>query len=127
MKMLEFYSMWALLLHFAYYFGVVPNTYTVAIFVLFVSQFFGWIYPGYYFIYPRRHLPNLLWGDLLAHYLPCFMITPSDDTRVLILSFVIYNLWAGPQKVYIMYKNPLEYVSDPNKTTLQIMYDMWVT
>jgi hypothetical protein len=126
MKMLEFYSMWALILHFAYYFEIVPNTYTVAVFVLFVSQFFGWIYPGYYFIYPRIHLPNLLCGDLLVHYLPCFLIKPSCDFQVLVLSFFIYNIWTGFPKIYTMYKNPLQYVSDPNKTSLQIMYDMWI-
>lgn len=108
-SLLSFYSLWGLFFHYLFYLGVVPNTYTMAVFILLISFIFQWIYPGYYFIYPWKYTPSLVIGDIITHYLPVLYIQKSYDLRVLIFSFLLYSSFFELNHIIYVYQDPIGY------------------
>ena len=107
--LLSFYSLWGLFFHFFFYLELVPNTYTLAVFILLVSFIFQWIYPGYYFVYPWKYIPSLLIGDIVTHYLPVIYLKKSNDLRVLVYSLLLYLAIFELDHIIYVYEDPIGY------------------
>ncbi len=95
----SFYTVWALLLHSFYLFGMIPNTYYVSLFVFIGSQFLNYgptqwvkkIDSIYYILY-----------DIVAHILPfiiLFIYRKGANIWILLISLYIYLLMNGDQVI----------------------------
>jgi hypothetical protein len=112
LKLIFFFTIWALGLHYLGIHNYIPNTFTLGVFVLLVSQIFYWIYPGYYqkYKHDKEMIVVLAINDVLTHYLPFVFLRPSTDMRVLIISLFVYVSTFGFRKIVYIYKNIDEFL-----------------
>jgi hypothetical protein len=112
LKLIYFFTIWALGLHYLGTHEYIPNTFTLGVFVLLVSQIFYWIYPGYYhkFKHDKEMILVLVINDVLTHYIPLLFLRPSNDIRVLVVSLLLYISTFGFRKIIYIYKNIDEFL-----------------
>ena len=105
-RLFHFYSTWGLISHVLYYLNIIGNTFPIAIFILVVSQFFLFIYPGYI------HIMQINWiYEFIFHYIPIILIKPNfSNMKYLYISALIYAILFN-FKIIEIYKDPLKYIN----------------
>jgi hypothetical protein len=136
---IRFFTVWALIIHALHRIGLFPlNTFFLALFVLIGSIVLFWIFPGYYRYlynlkeedpsspyyelskYKYRYITILIFGDILTHYLPLFLLTTLPITTigwlesgaVLCVSLLLYICIFGMEYVWNLYY----YILHPTKS-----------
>jgi len=107
-KYFHFYSSWSIIIHILYYLNIIDNTFPVALFVLFVSQLFLFVYPGY--IYKDM---TINWvNEFVLHWLPVILIEHSfENIHYLYISLLVY-LFVFNKTIVVIYNDPIRYLSE---------------
>lgn len=112
-KILHYYSTYAIILHLMYYCGLIDSTYYIAVFTFFGSLFLEYIYPAYMFNVTNKF--NIFLFGILIHLIP-FLIIPKENAKMsyLVVSLICYLLFLqfDIDNIIKLYNNPEKYIFD---------------
>ena len=108
LKYLYFYSIWGLIFNLLYFFGIIGNTYPIALFILVFSQVMLFIYPSYI---TNKDIKVNWFYEFFLHWLPILIITPSFlHINYLYMSLSLYIIIFNT-KILTIYKNPIKFLN----------------
>lgn len=101
-----FYSFWAIVFHIFYFFGILPNTRPIALFVLIASQCMNFIYPNYRKLYKPRSYDYYIF-EFVFHILPILVVPFSlSNSSVLLFAWtILLYMMCHNTNIILYYKN----------------------
>lgn len=100
-RFIYFYTIWAFILHFLYYKGIIGNTFPIALFVFICSQIIAIVNPKYPYVVPF---------EIIFHFIPLLIIPVSFlHTEYLVYTFLLYLIFSNT-KSFNVYIDPINFL-----------------